>query len=360
MTNQPARLTDIAYYARKFFKWGLIAVIILFILKALISAGLGWYQKNNPKKPKPTLSFGRLLQLQFPQSPSPFKTNQISYLLETVEGGLPLLPEIGHVYPLNTPNRSLLSYQRMIKTAESLDFKTPPVKINQTDLVWRFTDPDFPARALDYHEINGRFKLAYDYQDEPSVLTPDNPNLPAPSKAESEARSFLSRHNLLTSDLEQSKPKIQFFKNLNNQLVPASSFSEANALLVNFPLPGLDEQEIFEPNPQKTLVSILIGPHRDNKFRFLEANYFYQTINRQLYATYPLKTAQAAFEDLKAGRAYLAGFNGLRPQTTIRQIFLAYYLGDQPQEYLQPIIVFQGDNDFLAYVPAITNEWTKQ
>jgi hypothetical protein len=30
------------------------------------------------------------------------------------------------------------------------------------------------------------------------------------------------------------------------------------------------------------------------------------------------------------------------------------------QSFLQPVIVFEGDRDFYAYVPAITDTWLEQ
>jgi hypothetical protein len=38
-------------------------------------------------------------------------------------------------------------------------------------------------------------------------------------------------------------------------------------------------------------------------------------------------------------------------------MFLAYYDPDIYQEYLQPVYVFVGEPNFIAYVPAISNEY---
>jgi hypothetical protein len=42
---------------------------------------------------------------------------------------------------------------------------------------------------------------------------------------------------------------------------------------------------------------------------------------------------------------------------TIRRIYLGYYDSLTPQEFLMPIVVFEGDGGFLGYVQAVTNEW---
>ena len=41
----------------------------------------------------------------------------------------------------------------------------------------------------------------------------------------------------------------------------------------------------------------------------------------------------------------------------IRRIYLAYYDAGIYTEFLQPIYVFEGDNDFVAYTPAITSNY---
>ena len=38
-------------------------------------------------------------------------------------------------------------------------------------------------------------------------------------------------------------------------------------------------------------------------------------------------------------------------------MFLGYYDPDVYQEYLQPMYVFLGDNNFVAYLPAITDDY---
>ncbi|KKQ73667.1 MAG: hypothetical protein US95_C0050G0001, partial [Candidatus Woesebacteria bacterium GW2011_GWB1_38_5] len=41
----------------------------------------------------------------------------------------------------------------------------------------------------------------------------------------------------------------------------------------------------------------------------------------------------------------------------IRKVYLAYYDPDQYTEYYQPVIVFEGDDDFTAYVSAIIDDY---
>ena len=43
----------------------------------------------------------------------------------------------------------------------------------------------------------------------------------------------------------------------------------------------------------------------------------------------------------------------------IRRVYLGYYDDFEEQEYLQPIIVFEGDDGFLGYVHALDQTYVQ-
>ena len=95
------------------------------------------------------------------------------------------------------------------------------------------------------------------------------------------------------------------------------------------------------------------------KKRVLQFTYTYWPIDYQTTATYSLKTSQQAWQELQAGGGYLLSI----PKTlvvTVRNVYLAYYDSISPQTYLQPIFVFEGDDGFVAYVPALNPEYVEQ
>jgi hypothetical protein len=92
--------------------------------------------------------------------------------------------------------------------------------------------------------------------------------------------------------------------------------------------------------------------------KILEMQYVFWPIAFDDFATYPLRSGAIAWQDLQDGYASII-LNGNNKDDTIkiRQIYLAYYDSEEPQNYLQPIFVFEGDNNFVAYLPAITEDW---
>ena len=103
-------------------------------------------------------------------------------------------------------------------------------------------------------------------------------------------------------------------------------------------------------------INVLIGEVLDQP-EVVEANFIHQ-IPSDEYSTYPIKTSNLAFEELKKNKAYIASSpqNG---KISIKNITLGYYIGEKEQDYLVPIIVFEG-NGFEAFVSAVTDEWTNK
>ena len=67
--------------------------------------------------------------------------------------------------------------------------------------------------------------------------------------------------------------------------------------------------------------------------------------------------SRKAFEELKAGKAYIASISGESQNIVIRRIYLAYYDPGEATDFYQPIIVFEGDNNFVAYLPAVSADY---
>jgi hypothetical protein len=81
-------------------------------------------------------------------------------------------------------------------------------------------------------------------------------------------------------------------------------------------------------------------------------------VSQENSATYPLKSGEEAFEELKnGGGAIILGGNQV--EAAIRKVYLAYLDTKEYQDFLQPIFVFEGDGGFVAYVAAVQDSWTK-
>ena len=105
-------------------------------------------------------------------------------------------------------------------------------------------------------------------------------------------------------------------------------------------------------------VSVLVSGSQTEGRRIVQVDYKYANIDRELFSTYPIKTSAQAWADLVAGNYWPASdVDG--NAVTIRNMYLAYFEPVTLTNYLQPIYVFEGDKNFVAYVPAVTNNYIK-
>lgn len=349
-----ATLTETARYTRKTIKYGAIGLIVFILLKSIFSAGLAYWRKlHPPPPPPPTVAFGKLPKIEFPESR--FKEEKLVYRLETVTGGTPNLGDRGKVYFMPTTRPSLLALDRAKTQVRKMGFSGQPKKISETTYQWQKKEPLLTTLEMDI--VNNNFTIKKNWQEDQALL--EEKRLPIKEQAIIEAKSFLRSNGLLSKDLELGEARVSFLRFIPPNLAPAISLSEADFVRVDIFRSGLDNLPLLSPNPKEALVSALFSGSREREKRILEVNYTHFPIIKETFATYPLKTSAQAWEELKAGEGFIVNLGKTEKQVVIRKIYLAYFENSSPQNYLQPIYVFEGANDFVAYIPAISSEWTE-
>ena len=346
-------LTQASYYTRRGLKITGILLIILLFAKTTFKLGATIWQKVHPAPPPPpTVTFGRLPKLIFPKQTTDLP--KFTYKLETIQGGLPHLPKISKVFFMPKKRSNFLALDRAKQKANKMGFRTPPEAVEKT--IYRWTTQNTPPTTLEMDINSGNFHLTYDFAHDPEIL--NSQNLPTGQEAAREAKTFLVNNNFLPSDLNQGTVEFEYLHFNPPNLNHVSSLSEANFIRVNLFRADVDKLKVLPPDPKKSLISFLFSSSRTIGKRIVEINYTYFPIDQENFATYPLKSVNQAWSELQSNQAYIAHLGqNQNGQVTIRDIYLAFYDSAQPQNYLQPIFVFQGDRDFFAYVPAVEAKW---
>ena len=350
-----ATLTQTAYWTRKILLFGAIALVAIIVLKISLGIiGNTWRKFSPPAPPPPTVTFGSLPKLVFPNTPA--GEPKLTFRLETIQGDLPKLPSQAKVYFMPKPGPNLLALDRARQKAQKMGFRSEVEKIS--DVVYRWDDQKKPPTILEMDINSVNFHLLYPYQTDQAIL--GQKNLPTNQQAAQEAKNFLLSNDLLAADLATGSAEFEYLKFIIPQLIPAISLSEADFVRVNLFRTGLDGLKILPPNPKEALISFLFSGAREFGKRLIEINYNYSSIDTETFSTYPLKTAALAWQEMQSGRGDIANL-GQNPEgnITIRQVYLAYYDSQEPQNFLQPIFVFEGDRNFIGYVPAIDLKWTE-
>lgn len=345
-----ATLTEVAYYTRRSLKWGSFLILFLIVFRwAWNGFWTYWLAKHPPPPPPPTVAFGKLPQLKFPDQ----TRGSLTFKLETVTGATPDLGDRAHVFFMPAKRANLLALERATNQATRLGFTLPPAKL--TDTLYRWTNSTPLPTNLDLDIIYGHFTLTASWQQDPTLL--DAAHLPSSTQAVIEAQDYLADTGLLPEDLKTGRTQVSFLRSSTGNFVPALSLSESEFVQVDLFRKDLDAGKVYTATPAAGLVRLIFSGNTNTGKRIVSLTYNYFPVNYDQSATYPLKSSTTAWDELKSGQGFIATPPTTGTEAVIRRVSLGFYDSPKPQTFLQPVYVFAGDNNFVAYVPAVDSKW---
>lgn len=330
-------------------KWGIISLVLILII--FFGVKITGFIKETlfPTPPAPpTVSFGKLTPIAFPENKN---IKSFGYSVDTVTGKLPAFSDRAKVFKMVKKKSDLLAFQRTKDKAQKLGFTKDPIMLSETTYKW--SDESKLQRILTLNTVSMELLLDSNFYNDESVLA--GKNLPTEEEAKTIAGDFLNEVSMLPEDIDLEKTKTTLFTLKNYALIPATSYAESKVIQVNFFQKNIDEKPIFYKSPYTPNISVYVAGGERNE-EIAKANYFYQEISNES-ATYPIKTAKEALEELENGKGYFAQIPLDKQEINIKEVMVGYYLEDKNQDYLMPIIIFKGDNEFYAYVSAVKDEW---
>jgi hypothetical protein len=344
-----SQLSQTAHYARKFIKFSLIMVVAIIVLVPIVRAFRSYWEERHPQPPPPpNLALGKIPPLDFGSEKYPIK--DFSFQLQTVDGNLPNLGTQGRVYFIPILGPKFFDEDKTRKTAAALGFTTELGKISSTRFA--FSNPETGA-SLKIDTINNNFEISYPWQNNPFFTNSPGPNQAQALRA---VQNILGRAKMWPDDIDSQKTTYLFLKydSKTQQLVQAASLSESQLLKINLRRADLDDRPVLPPNPNEANISFIVTSLSGNR-QFIFGKYLRYSVNYDRFGTYPIKSSVTAWEELNSGQGFIAqlGNNDKNKPITIRNIYLAYFDPETPQGFLQPIFVFEGLNNFLAYLPAL-------
>ena len=349
-----ATLTETAYYTRRTINWMILSVILYIILRIAWTVFFtAWLYFFPPQPPAPNFRFGKLPAIKFPES-SP--SAQFTYRLETIEGNVPVASGSATVYFMPKPAANLLALTKTQEFAKRLGLNPKPIE--ETKAIYRFEDDTTQLRRLRFDIVSNNFILRYGFEQDTGLFS--ERSLPGVDASIAEGKSMLQTFTLYGNDLVKGTNKVSFLKLVGDTLVPSTSLSQADAVRLDFFRQNVGGVRLFTPYPDEGQVVIIFSGSKNAKKKVLQFAYTLWPIDYETTGTYAIKASASAWEELKGGRGYIARTptNGAT-SIVIRQVYLGYYDSFDPQMYLQPVFVFEGDNGFMGYVPAVSAQWTE-
>lgn len=348
-------LTETAYYTRRAINWGIVGIIAYIILRMLWGIVFSIYiSLYPPKAPPPNNAFNKLPVIKFP-APIASPSGEFTYKLETIEGTVPSASESARVYFMPKKPANLLAITTTQDFASRLNFDATPIQ--ETKNIYRFVDKDFPLRQLRYDIISDNFIIRYGFEQDKGLFV--DKDLPFAETAKAKARGILQTYNLSPKDIQEGQTRVLALKLIGNILTETTSVSQADAVRVDFYRKYIDGLRIVTPNPNEGAISIIFSGSKITKKQILQLAYTYWPVDYETYATYGLKPSLQAWQELQNGAGYIAQYPIKGNTAVIRKIYLGYFDSLEPQTYLQPVFIFEGDDGFMAYVSAVAPPWTE-
>jgi hypothetical protein len=343
-------LSDASKDVKQLIKYAgifLALLVLSFILIRIFLIVKGIVFPTPP--PKATSLFGKLPQQAFPEN---INNQNFSYSINTLSGILPTMPTITKVYKMQVIKPDLMAVSRFQDKVVSIGYPKNYTVVSDTIFTWKL-DSEGIVKTLKGNTITGNFTITSPYLSNKDVLS--GKNLPNQDKAINTASDMLTSMNLLSDDLDQSKTKVNLYSIISGRLVPATSPSTTQVFEVDYYQKDIDQIPIYYDTPNSSSINVFVAGG-SLKPQIVAANFVHQAPTNDA-STYFLKSTTQAFEDLKQGKGYVASYNGASNNISIDNVILAYYISSGPQDFLMPIFVFTGNDNFYAYVWAVKDEW---
>lgn len=349
-----ATLTYVTSKTKLTIKWLSISLIYLSILLVVIRIGFAIKERLYPAAPPPpAVTFGKLPSLIFPKSTI---DKNFTYSIDTISGFLPILPPQVKVYSMKKTKPQFLALDIARQKVARAGFRSSESRLSEN--WYRWSDQGYPSREITFNIFSNDFTISSLFLSDPLASRFAN-NFASQNIAINTARGLLSATTDFPDDLDLKLTKTLYYSiKEDGTLNPEANVVNAQAIRIDFFQKSIDELQIYYPNTSTSTINVLVA-NLQNQPLVIGANFNHQTVSTTAH-TYPIKTAVQAFLELEKQKAYIASYFGESTIISIKKVYLGYYIGEEKQDFLMPIIVFEGDDGFFAYVSALTDEWIRR
>lgn len=341
-------LTELTYNLRKSAPFAILGFILLVVFFLVIQTGLKFYaDKNRPTGPAIQQLFGPLPPLTLQNAvAAPVGAN---FTLDNIEGRPTTSTDSARIYALTQEGARFSFLQTITLMAKAVGFDTQisPHRLEGTKAIFENAQEKL---TIDITNFNFEFEMKV--ADNPDLLVAGK--FPQEDRIVEEARGFMTRMDKYTSDLAQGKTSVTYhhYNKDTGDYEKVDNPSFAEVAEVDFFKPDLEGFPVVAPEFNYSQNYVVLMFDGDNS-RVIKAGATQFPIDTTTVGIYPVKTGDQAWQELTDGKGYIVLPGKNDAQITIRSMFIAYLDPNLYQAYLQPVYVFLGDNDFVAYVPAI-------
>lgn len=345
-------LTELSYYSRRFLPIaaiGFFALIFFFLVIRLLLMA----PKRSAQPTVYNTLFGKLPPLK-PTHPFAYP-NDISFTLDNIEGRPTTATNSAQIFFLPKKNTRFGYSQTISLMAKSFGFNTDEVKHTLKDSETAVFEDSEKKLTINIADFNFDFKLNYEAQ--PTLF--DTASFPDESVIKDRAKEFLRLIDKYPEELSQGSQNLIYlhYNPTTQGFDVVDTSAQANVVEVDFFRPDIDSFPVVTPK-YFTAQNFVVMVFKDDNYKVIKAQVKFFNKDTQTVGIYPVKTGDQAWQELLHKKGFIVSPGATSYPITIRKMFMGYYDPEIYQPYLQPVYVFLGDNNFAAYVPAISDEYS--
>ena len=345
-------LTELSYYVRKFLPFGIIGFLLILIFFYLIKILILLYTPP----PKPTIFYNPIFQkIPPPEVKEGSSSAGINFVLDTIEGRPVTATQAAKVFFLPQSTTKLSYRQKIYLMAKNFGFDTEVVKHQLEGKTAIFVDSE---KRLEIDITNYNFFYDYYFATKKEVF--EQTIIPPPEEIENKAIEFLKSVNRYPDELSKGKVNLVYFYyqpdlNIFSQVEEPK---QANVVEVDFFRPDIKEFPVISSKFPNSHNFILLTFYSQD-YKVLRAQIKFFEKSEEQVGFYPVKTGDLAWEQLNKGGGIVLSNpkNQKQVEVVIKKMLFAYLDPDFYQPYLQPVYLFIGDDQFVAYVPAVSSDY---
>ena len=344
-------LTEVSYFSRKFAPFIILIFVVFLIMFYSVKFFFLYSELNKSKIVELNPIFKELKPLEISEA-----TNSAghTYVFDTIEGEPVTATETAKIFFFPKSQFRFGYKEKMYLMAKSLGFESGITHdlVGKTEAV--FADEKRKFR-IDITTFN--FKYDQDITRSPELFEVNG--VPEKETAQNRAVDFLKSFDRYPEGLSRGRMNTIFLRydKESSKTAVLEDNVGANMIEVDFHRADIDQFPIVSPkyfNSQNYVTMVVTN----GDYKVVSARiHFYETSEGQI-GLYPVIDGKTAFDKLSSGKGYIiAGSETSKDEVAIKRMFMGYYDPDIYQEYLQPVYVFLGDDNFVSYVPAVTDQY---
>lgn len=350
-------LSDVSDIIRRFGPIALIGFVLLLIFFAIINLTLTAIT-NRPQVTEFVPAYGNVPKTTFSNT-FDYPPNA-TFRIDNIEGRPLTATSSARIFFIPEPKTGLGYNRDVIFMGRAAGFNIETEEYELNDITATYENAD---QRLDIDIRNGNFVFETEFRSKAPLF--ENATIPDENVILQTAQAFLKQMNRFPNAFNEGTYNI-IYQNYNpatDTFSKVNTIQEANVVEVDFFPPDIDGFPIVVPkyyNSQNFVVIAFEGTPGRTQPTILKAQVQHYERDVTGGAEYPVKTGDEAWEEFINGEgAIVSAAPNSGTNIVIKEMFLGYYDPQEYQEYLQPVYVFLGDNDFAAYVPAIVNDYVE-